>query len=160
MRRRGRPRSRPMVAALLVGLSIIAAGAPALAQALLSAGHKLRAAQFCPRHKGHKGEGVTLYVRSVSEDGTRADVGVAIACWGDAACTTADCGQHTFKGALTLDGDRAALIFHDIGNPQRGLPQPMHGRIETREGKPALVFGRSVVQFSGGPVETPELVFQ
>jgi hypothetical protein len=149
--------------ALAAGLAIAAGGAPfeaPSAEALLSAGHKLRAAQFCHRHRGHKGEGVTLYIRSVSESGTRAQVGVAIACWGDAACTSESCDQHTLKGSLTVEGESAALEFRDSGNPQRGVLEPLRGRLELREGKPALVFGKSVMQFTGGPIETPELVFQ
>ena len=142
-----------------IGLSI-AIGGTAESQALLSAGHKLRAVQSCHRNKAPKGLGVTLFIRSVSEDGRQATVGVAVDCWGDEPCTAENCKQHTFKGSLTLDGDQATLEFHDVLNPGRGLHDPLHGHVETREGKPAIVFGKSVIQFTDGPVETRELIFQ
>src|SRR5947208_14495975 len=105
--------------AAAAGLALAAGSAPfeaPSAESLLIAGQKLKAAQFCHRHKGHKGEGVTLYLRSVSENGTRADVGVAIACWCDAACTTQDCSQHTFKGSLTIQGGGAEPDLHETLN--------------------------------------------
>jgi hypothetical protein len=142
-----------------IGLAIAAAGA-AEAQALLSAGHELKAVQFCHRNKAPKGLGVTLFIRSVSEDGRQATVGVAVDCWGDEPCTTENCKQHTFKGSLIVDGAAATLEFHDVLNPGRGLHDALLGRIETRDGKPAIVFGPSVIQFTEGPAETRELVFQ
>ena len=121
---------------------------------------KLKAVQFCHRHKAPKGLGVTLFVRSVSADGTHADLGVAVDCWGDSACTGENCSQRTFKGSLTVDGDAATLVFRDNLHPERGLHEPIRGHVETREGKPAIVFGKSVMQFTDGPAETRELIFQ
>jgi hypothetical protein len=153
------PPMRRITVVVAIGLSIAAGGA-AESQALLSAGHKLKAVQFCHSHKAPKGLGVTLFIRSVSEDGTRAQVGVAVNCWGDQACTSENCSQHTFKGSLTVDGDSATLVFRDDLNPGRGLHDPIRGHVETREGKPAIVFGKSVMQFTEGPAETRELIFQ
>ena len=144
---------------MVIGL-LIAAGGAAESQALLSAGHKLKATQSCHRNKAPKGLGVTLFIRSVSEDGRQATVGVAVDCWGDEPCTAENCKQHTFKGSLTVDGASATLEFHDTLNPGRGLHDPLHGRIESRDGKPAIVFGPSVIQFTEGPAETRELIFQ
>jgi len=81
--------------AIAIGLAIVAGDAQS--QALLTAGHKLKAVQFCHRNKAPKGLGVTLFIRSVSEDGTRAVVGVAVDCWGDQACT-AEIASNTPSG--------------------------------------------------------------
>jgi hypothetical protein len=143
---------------LVIGLAIVAGDAQS--QALLNAGHKLRAVQFCHRNKAPKGLGVTLYIRTVTEDGTQATVSVAVDCWGDQACTSDNCSQRSFKGSLMLDGDTATLAFRDVLNPERGLHDPLHGHVESRDGKPAIVFGKSVIQFTDGPAETRELVFQ
>jgi hypothetical protein len=144
--------------AIAIGLAIVAGDAQS--QALLTAGHKLKAVQFCHRNKAPKGLGVTLFIRSVSEDGTRAVVGVAVDCWGDQACTAENCKQHTFRGSLTVDGDQATLLFRDDTNPARSLSDALHGHVESHDGKPAIVFGKSVIQFTDGPAETRELIFQ
>jgi len=141
-----------------IGLAIVAGDAQS--QAMLSAGHKLKAVQFCHRNKAPKGLGVTLFIRSVSEDGAQATVGVLVDCWGDQACTGESCSQRVFKGSLTVEGDSATLLFRDIANPGRGLHDALHGHVESREGKPAIVFGKSVIQFTEGPAETRELIFQ
>jgi hypothetical protein len=154
-----RAKMKRIAVVVAIGLSITAGGA-AESQALLSAGHKLKAVQFCHRNKAPKGLGVTLFIRSVSEDGTRAQVGVAVDCWGDEACTAENCKQHTFRGSLTIDGDSATLLFRDATNPARGLSDALHGHVESREGRPAIVFGKSVIQFTDGPAETRELIFQ
>ena len=153
------PPMKRLAVVVAIGLSMVAGGA-AQSQALLSAGHKLKAVQFCHRNKAPKGLGVTLFIRSVSEDGTHAQVSVAVDCWGDQACTTENCNQRTFKGSLTVDGDAATLAFQDVLNPGRGLHDPLHGHVESRDGKPAIVFGKSVMQFTEGPAETRELIFQ
>ena len=121
---------------------------------------ELKAVQFCHRNKAPKGLGVTLFIRSVSEDGAQATVGVLVDCWGDQACTGESCSQRVFKGSLTVEGDSATLLFRDIANPGRGLHDALHGHVENREGKPAIVFGKSVIQFTEGPAETRELIFQ
>src|SRR5438132_1663239 len=79
--------------------------------------------------------------------------------WGDQACTGESCSQRAFKGSLTVEGDSATLLFRDIANPGRGLHDALHGHVESREGKPAIVFGKSVIQFTEGPAETRELIF-
>jgi hypothetical protein len=146
--------------AIVVAIGLAIAAGDAQSQALLNAGHKLKAVQFCHRNKAPKGLGVTLFIRSVSEDGTHATVSVAVDCWGDQACTAENCSQRSFKGALTVDGGSATLAFRDTLNPERGLHEAIHGHVESREGKPAIVFGKSVIQFTDGPAETRELIFQ
>jgi hypothetical protein len=144
--------------AVAIGLALV--GGDAQSQALLTAGHKLKAVQFCHRNKAPAGLGVSLFIRSVSEDGTQATVGVLVDCWGDQACTGENCSQRVFKGSLTVAGDQATLLFRDINNPTRGLHDALHGHVEGRDGKPAIVFGPSVIQFADGPAETRELIFE
>ena len=143
---------------MAIGLATVAGDAQS--QALLTAGHKLKAVQFCHRNKAPKGLGVSLFIRSVSEDGTQATVGVLVDCWGDQPCTGESCSQRVFKGSLAVAGDQATLLFRDITNPGRGLHDALHGHVESRDGKPAIVFGPSVIQFTDGPAETRELIFE
>ena len=152
------PKMKRIAVVVAIGLAIVAGDAQS--QAMLSAGHKIKAVQFCHRNKAPKGLGVTLFIRSVSEDGTQATVGVLVDCWGDQACTGENCSQRAFKGSLTIDGDSATLLFRDTTNPERGLHDPLHGHVESREGNPAIVFGKSVIQFSDRPAETRELIFE
>lgn len=147
--------SAAAIAAALMAASVSAeaqsgplAVAPAAATGPFYSGQTFKAPQSCPRFPG---DGITVTVRSVSEDGAAATVGVEVRCWG-----TVWLVNGLYQGSMRTSGTSATLTFlksNSFGGEMRGTWQ-------FDSGKPVFRFGESTLRAATNPLLTTGAEFR